>query len=39
MFFAYRGFTADPDRILDEKAMGARITAQSISFRAAQAPR
>lgn len=22
MFFAYRGFTADPDRILDEKGYG-----------------
>ncbi len=35
MFFAYRGFTADPDRILAEKDYGRRITARSISSTAA----
>ena len=32
MFFAYRGFTADPDRILAERGLGAgRITGRCIS--------
>jgi hypothetical protein len=39
MFFAYRGFTADPDRILATLAYGARITGRSISLHARPAPR
>jgi hypothetical protein len=39
MFFAYRGFTADPDRILRNTAMAARITGRSISSTARRARR
>ena len=34
MFFAYRGFTADPDRILDTLDYGRAITARCISSTA-----
>jgi len=37
MFFAYRGFTADPDRILAKNPMAERITGRCISFSAALA--
>jgi hypothetical protein len=40
MFFAYRGFTADPDRILAASmAMAGRITGRCISSTARRAPR
>ena len=34
MFFAYRGFTADPDRILEDLSYGRPITGRCISSTA-----
>ena len=39
MFFAYRGFTADPDRIWLKNPMGALITVLCTSFTVAPAQR
>jgi hypothetical protein len=39
MFFAYRGFTADPDRILSKWITAGRTTGRSISSTAARGRR
>jgi hypothetical protein len=39
MFFAYRGFTADPDRILDQRGYGRAHHRACISSTARRAPR